>query len=302
MSDHVTVIYKQSQLQVVRGVYRRFTGEQRRWLRRRWQASHDAHVRTLAAVVRVLRRAGVRSSVLGRAALRAIPPSSLVISVGGDGTFLHTAHLLTETPLLGVNSDPQHSRGVFCCCTAATFARTWEWWLRGRLPVIPLHRLAVEVNGRRLREPVLNDVLVTHRNPGATMRYVLAVGRRIEEQMSSGVWIATAAGSTGAVLSAGGRAVPLVSRRVQFVVREPYPKDRARYRLTRGFVPSGGRVAMTALVPGGALYLDGPSVHYPLRFADRCVVRDAGLPLRAVGVKRAVPVSAIASGGRHKVE
>jgi NAD+ kinase len=237
-------------------------------------------------VVRALRRAGVPLLLLGRAGLQAVPAASLVVTVGGDGTFLRAAHFLRATPMLGVNSDPRHSRGAFCCCTGGTFAATLERWLRGRAPVVPLHRLAVAINGRRVREPVLNDLLVTHGNPAATARYVLQAGRRTEEQLSSGLWVATAAGSTGAALSAGGCVLPLSSHRIQFVVREPYPAQRVRYRLTEGTMPPGAVLSVTALVPGMAIYLDGPAVRYPLAFGDRCVVGDARLPLQAVGVTR----------------
>ena len=286
MAERIAVVYKQSQLQVVSAATRRLTAAQRRLLHRRLQPSHEAHQRTLEHVVRALRRAGLPHLMLGRSGLAAMPAASLVVTVGGDGTFLRAAHFLRATPILGVNSDPRHSRGAFCSCDGETFAATLERWRHGRWPVVPLHRLAVEINGRRVREPVLNDLLLTHGNPAATARYVLQAGRRMEEQLSSGLWVATAAGSTGAAMSAGGRVLPLRSRRIQFVVREPYPKQRVRYRLTKGLLPPGAMLSVTALVPGMAIYLDGPSVRYPLAFGDRCVVRDARLPLQAVGVRR----------------
>ena len=55
---------------------------------------------------------------------------------------------------------------------------------------------------------VLNDILICHHNPGAMSRYYLTVGRVREEQRSSGVWIATAAGSSGGLHSAGGKVLP----------------------------------------------------------------------------------------------
>lgn len=41
---------------------------------------------------------------------------SLVISLGGDGCFLRTSSLCTssETPMLGVNTDPSRSLGILC--------------------------------------------------------------------------------------------------------------------------------------------------------------------------------------------
>ena len=41
---------------------------------------------------------------------------SLVISLGGDGTYLRTASMILndKVPLLGINSDPKRSSGVLC--------------------------------------------------------------------------------------------------------------------------------------------------------------------------------------------
>ena len=41
---------------------------------------------------------------------------SLVISVGGDGTYLRTSSMIEDcnTPILGVNSDPGRSLGILC--------------------------------------------------------------------------------------------------------------------------------------------------------------------------------------------
>ena len=44
-------------------------------------------------------------------------PPGLVMSFGGDGTFLHAAHGARRTPLLGVNSDPWRSEAVFSAAT-----------------------------------------------------------------------------------------------------------------------------------------------------------------------------------------
>ena len=43
---------------------------------------------------------------------------------------------------------------------------------------------------------VINDVLIAHKNPAATSRYLLELNKTKEEQRSSGIWIATPMGST----------------------------------------------------------------------------------------------------------
>ena len=69
---------------------------------------------------------------------------------------------------------------------------------------------------------VLNDILVCHHNPGAMSRYFLTVEGTREEQRSSGVWIATAAGSSGGLHSAGGKVLTQKSKEFQYRPRELY--------------------------------------------------------------------------------
>jgi NAD kinase len=41
---------------------------------------------------------------------------SLVVSLGGDGTYLRTSSMMdnSEVPLLGINTDPARSLGILC--------------------------------------------------------------------------------------------------------------------------------------------------------------------------------------------
>ena len=45
-----------------------------------------------------------------------IEDKTLVISLGGDGTYLRTASMMTnpDIPLLGINTDPDRSMGILC--------------------------------------------------------------------------------------------------------------------------------------------------------------------------------------------
>lgn len=253
--------------------------------RRAWQRSHREHTATLEHVMRVLREAGVSFSLQYRARLRPMRRASFVITLGGDGTFLRASHHVREIPLFGVNSDPATSVGFFCCATRQTFRAQLEAFLRRRLRITRLTRLQVRLNGRVLPELILNDCLMTQRNPAATSRYLLRVDGREEMQASSGLWVATPAGSTAAARSAGGWILPLAARQFEFVVREPFVRGIRPVRLWRGRVSAQRRVEALSLMPDGSLYLDGPHVRYPFRWGDRVVIR-VGEPLRAVGVTR----------------
>src|SRR4029434_11165662 len=87
---------------------------------------------------------------------------------------------------------------------------------------VRLARMQVTINDRLLPYYALNDLLVAHANPAAMTSYTIQLGTISEPQRSSGLWIATAAGSTAAIRAAGGRMLPLRSRKLQYLVTEPH--------------------------------------------------------------------------------
>lgn len=249
--------------------------------------AHDAHQETLAAVVNSLRRSKVPYRLLYRARLKATSSDDLVVSVGGDGTFLRVSHVVEDAPVLGVNSDPRRSEAVFCAATKDTFEPLLRRALMGRLRVLRLHRLQVALNGRITHPRALNDVLITHADPATMSRYRLAIRSRSEPQKSSGLWVATAAGSSSAIAAAGGRRLPWAATRFQYRPRELYEGRLTRHRLTGGTLAMGEALHVTWLAREGFAFIDGPRVRYPLRFGDRLVVSLSPIhPLRVLGVSR----------------
>jgi len=250
-------------------------------LRRNHEVTHGVR----AAVERAVRRSGleVRSAWRGR-----LPPrlrGELIVSVGGDGTFLEAArHNPEGTPMLGVNSDPGHSVGSYCGATLESFPEMLERIRSGGVRPLRLHRLRVVVNGVPRRGAVLNDILFAHRNPAATAHYSIRVDGRSEEHKSSGIWIATASGSTAAVHAAGGRVLPRGSRRFEYLVREPYG-DRSRCRLKGGVLGPDRRIEIIPHVRDAAAFLDGPHVRVPLTFGDRLEIASADAPLPVYGLR-----------------
>jgi NAD+ kinase len=251
-----------------------------------WLDSHKEHVRTLETVERVLERAGAQALLVQRAhAAFDASDAELVIAVGGDGTLLAASHSVGKTPILGVNSAPRHSVGFFCAGTRHDFAALFERALSGRLPSVELTRMSVVVNGRVRSNRVLNEALYCHVSPAATSRYILKHGRTKEEQRSSGLWVGPAAGSTAAQHSAGGRVLPLRSKLLQLVVREPYTPAGRRYRLTKFLVNDGEAVSVDSKMDDAAVFFDGPDRQVPVRLGDRVTFSVSDEPLRVLGLR-----------------
>jgi len=281
-----------------RTAYRRFVEEERdprakALLRKRdpavanWVDAHKEHVRTVEAVLRDLERAGAQVMLVERphAAFDATD-AALVVSIGGDGTLLAASHSVVRAPILGVNSAPKHSVGFFCSAQRVTFRGMLERALTGKLPGVELTRMAVAVNGRLRTKHVLNEALYCHSSPAATSRYLLAHAKREEEQRSSGLWVGPAAGSTAAQRSAGGRLLPLASRMLQLVVREPYTPAGQRYAMTKLAIADGDAVHIESKMDDSALFFDGPYRHVTVRLGDRVSFFASDEPVNVLGLSR----------------
>lgn len=207
----------------------------------------------------------------------------LVITVGGDGTFLGASHSVGTTPILGINSSPSYSVGFFCAGRSTNAVQIISRALRGTLGLCPLTRMKVSLNGKPVATRILNDALFCHAHPAATSRYTLKTKRAQEAQKSSGFWIGPAAGSTAAQRSAGGRVLPLSSQKLQLVVREPYTPLGERTRIRHLFLEPGESLEVISRMPDSRLFVDGPDSSVVVSFGDRLTFEHADEPLMLVG-------------------
>jgi len=246
--------------------------------------SHTANQHTLVAVQHALSTLGIPYDCLYRGELSPVAGYDLVLSVGGDGTFLEVARYVRDLPLLGVNSDPERSTAAFCAARAETIRAYLEALQASQVREVRLARLQAAINKRLLPYYALNDVLIAHANPAAMTSYTLRIGADSEPQRSSGLWIATAAGSTAAIRAAGGRIMPLRSRQLQYLVREPYSADRCPYRLRKGIVKPETPLEIMSKTRRGRLFMDGPHVRFSLGLGDVLTISTAAEPLRVLGL------------------
>jgi NAD+ kinase len=260
-----------------------------------WQKAHLEHERTLKKVQRRLKELGASVSILrGPGVVFDASDARLVVTVGGDGTLLAASHHVVDVPILGVNSAPDHSVGFFCPAHPDNVDVILAGALEGSLPRVSLSRMQVSVNNRVCSRRVLNEALFSHGNPGATSRYIVGYRDQTEEQRSSGVWVGTAAGSTAATRSAGGRVLPFSSRKLQLVVREPYNDAGESYTFARIVIDADDAITLLSKMEDARLYLDGPYRQVPVELGDRvvCSVSEEPLTIFGFGRRRAQRVSA----------
>ena len=252
---------------------------------KRLLAADAEHNRTVEEVRRALRRHKI---TFGEASLTHLDArvkgqlaiADLVITIGGDGTALGASHYIRGGAMLGVNSAPGDSVGHFCSVHRKNFAERLEAILSGKWKPKELARLQIALDEKPLPELALNDVLIAHECPASTTRYLLKVGRREEEHRSSGLWISTAAGSTAGIGSAGGRKMPLGSKRIQYLVRELYREPKRSYALTRGFIEADDEIIVASKMAAGEMYIDGAKTRYEFPFGTRARISAAEFGLK----------------------
>jgi NAD+ kinase len=280
----ILVVYKKSQMEL----YEDHHPEGLALVRQReptlWKQFEQAHQENLLALEKVRTAIHDRGIAATYAHRSEHPPAQhydLVVSVGGDGTLLDVSHSVLAQPILGVNSSPDMSVGHFCAADADTFDLHLAQWLAGEFEESVLTRLQVMLNKAPVGPPVLNEVLVSHTVPAAVSRYILTVGDTEEEHKSSGIWISTAAGSTGAILSAGGHRLADNDTRLQYLVREPYRVTSATCHLLKGTVDTP--LEILSKMRTGAVYLDGHRHQIPITLGDRLTICRHVHPLRLLG-------------------
>jgi NAD+ kinase len=291
MRPRVLVVYKKS-------TYQRYVGRAQERLEELIEHSdisvegllreHEIHQETLKRAKVALRELGARAVLRYRP--EPMPEEGawdMIVTLGGDGTLLWASHLAdSSTPMIAINSAPDTSVGYFCAGDGQDVAEVLAQALEGKLKSSKLARMRVELGERVISTRVLNDALYCHESPAATSRYILQYSGEQERQMSSGVWVGPAAGSTAAIRSAGGKVLPVGSQRLQFVVREPYRGVDHKYDITKGMVAPGEDLLITSRMTKGRLFLDGTQKVHAVGIGDRIRMSLSNEPLTLLGLKR----------------
>ncbi|MBI2574942.1 NAD(+)/NADH kinase [Candidatus Woesearchaeota archaeon] len=249
------------------------------------EEARDEHERTLEEVIRVIDRHGVGCNAIYRGELSGmdeerrrelIQNAQLLITVGGDGTFMEASHYIPEgsaTPLLGVNSDPARSTAFYSIANMQTFEGILGQALEGKLTKLLLPRLSIEVNGKRIAELVINDVRL--KNSGDDLfRYDLSVDGAVKSGLrSDGILACTPSGYTGWMVDFPGSIyLPLGSKDMQYyLMGKPVPPELAKQS-----------IEISSLTREGIMHVDGVHVQYEFSIGD--VIRiTPGEPLTFLG-------------------
>lgn len=197
-----------------------------------------------------------------------------VVVVGQDGLVANTAKYVGGVPIVGVNPDPDRFDGVLLPFrmqqARAAVSRVLKHQARTRS--VTLARVVLH-DGQTLL--AFNDLFVGARSH-VSARYELAVGGTREPQSSSGILVATGAGSTGWLSSVFNMARGLArlagttlpgpagaprtweDESLFWVVREPFASRSSSANLVAGRLNRGDELVVESRMPaGGVIFSDG---------------------------------------------
>jgi NAD kinase len=245
------------------------------------EAAHRRYHTALDGV-RGLIPAGVRHQVVDRAFLPqfSFDPTDLVVTVGPDGLVVNTAKYLDGQPIIAVNPDPAEVEGVLLPFSARDVGAALDAAVHGEPRVQPVTMAEAVLNdGQRLL--AFNDLFVGARSH-VSARYHLSHGDRSEEHSSSGILIATGAGSTGWLRSVyagagriveglGGMVTPpadggrfaLDDDRLVYAVREPWPSKTTGASVVYGVITREQPLIVAShMADNGVIFSDGIEADY----------------------------------------
>ncbi len=228
-----------------------------------------------------LKAEGIDSSLhlLNDGAAPALDESSLVVSLGGDGTFLKSARLAHEygARVLAVNLG---RLGFLLNVPSSELIDNIKHAIRHEHVV---DRLALQITmpGTALDEFALNEVVVERASAGHMVRVKTFVDD--DEYLTysaDGVMVATPTGSTGYNFSAGG---PVVDATLQVMVMTPIAPH---FTIDRSIVVDGANlVRMVADNKPALIVADGRTIG-SLEPGESIEVRRSPRPVRVVATRR----------------
>jgi len=213
--------------------------------------------------------------------VEAMSETDLVVSVGGDGTFLFAARGAESTPIVGINLGEVGFLNAVppADAVAAIEQEVAEYRERGAVTTRDMPRLRASGEGWEL-PPALNEVVVQgpRRGHGGGASVTVSVdGSVYTDGHADGVLVATPTGSTAYNLSERG---PLVHPDVQGFVVNEMSGDESMPPLAVG---TDSTVTVEVENADGGFVVSDGRVREPVETPASVTIERAGQPVRIAG-------------------
>lgn len=231
---------------------------------------------TLQLVRKILEKHRIKYHLANRDLLNEIKlhKHDFVLAVGGDGTFLRAAQFIKKQLIFGVNADIKSKEGFFMESDKNNFEEKLKKIMNVKFKIKKLPRLEAHINGEKIGSYAVNEFYIGAKKGYHAAKYILELGNIKERHKSSGVLVATPAGSHAWASACLGKKLPLNSKNFQFVVREPYEgrvfKD---YGLKCGLLKKRQKLKIYSEMLDGVIVADSVGKEFAFSNGSSAVVR-----------------------------
>jgi NAD kinase len=245
---------------------------------REYELEDDAY-RKATEIVRRSVEVGLKVQLVDRGLIPPFTflPQDIVVTLGQDGLVANTAKYVGSQPIVAVNPDPERFDGILLPFLPEQAHAVIEKVAEQRYRVRPVTLAeATTSDGQRLL--AFNDLFIGAQSH-VSARYRIKWKGKAEPQSSSGVLVATGAGSTGWMSSVFNMAAgvegltgeptmkpmyfPWEDRRLLFVVREPFVSRHSKADVVAGWIEAKQTLELESQMPsGGVIFSDGIESDY----------------------------------------
>jgi NAD kinase len=226
----------------------------------------------------------IKIILLGNLTKNDLTDSDLVITIGGDGTFVRAANLIENSLVLGINSNPKTSEGALTSIAIDEIDKLKQVE-ENKFKIIERQRAEVVLNNKILDEKAINEVYVGTLSQFHISRYKIKFKDKEEEQRSSGILVSTGTGSRAWFLSARGKPFNPSEKKLCFIVREPYFGKRIFMpTLFKGDVLEGEKLEIESNRDFGGIIAINDSV-YDFNKGDIVQIKLSEKPLKVIKLK-----------------
>jgi len=247
--------------------------------------SIENNKRAFAFVMNYLEKRGHDVAPIWRGDLygSVVQENDLIISLGGDGTLLETSHYIDYdlVPLLGLTSS-ETSVGALCYSSYHKLPQYFPTIVDGYIQPKEIKRINTTKPGSRnlLLPLALNDILFAHKSPAGLTRMIVTIGLengtdKEFQCSSSGIWISTEIGRTGAIKSAGNiRILEPTNSPLIYLINNPQTllDDQQRNNVAEW-------IKIKSLTKNGRVFCDGQFNHIDVAYGEEILISPTGVHL-----------------------
>jgi NAD kinase len=210
--------------------------------------------------------------------------SDLIITLGGDGTFVKAANLVENSPILGINVESHKSEGALTDLELKDIEKLKDLF-SGKYSIQTRQRAKVKLNGKFIDEHALNEVYVGATSQFHSSRYKIKFKGNEEEHRSSGVIVSTGTGSPAWFYSAGGKIFSPEEDKLSFIVREPYRGKRIFIpKIIKGDLNNGEKLIIESTRDFGGIIAINDAT-YDFNTGSVVEIELSDKPLKAIKLK-----------------